>query len=169
MTEQLAYDVIRSYPDFEVRRYADYDLVQVEQRGDYTQAGYRGFNPLFQFITGSNASGEKIAMTAPVIQHELGSNLYAVAFAMPRAVAGDRIPRPTDANLSVIHVPQHDVAVMRFRGLWSEEKFRDVAEKLKAAVNRESLSARGEVYSARYDPPWKPGFMRRNEALIDLT
>lgn len=169
MTEQLPYTVLRDFRDFELRRYPSYNLVQVEERADYTQAGYRGFNPLFQFITGSNSANQSIAMTAPVIQREVAAGTYAVSFVMPAAMLTESIPAPRNPSVKTVHVPEHDAAVMSFSGLWSESKFNKVADRLRQAVQREGLVARGEVYSARYDPPWKPGFLRRNEALLDLA
>ena len=168
MTEQLPFTVLKDYGDFELRRYPSYNLVQVEERADYTQAGYRGFNPLFQYIAGSNSADKKIAMTAPVIQREVAAGTYAVSFVMPQDLDESSIPAPRDPQVKAVHVDGHDTAVIKFRGLWSESKFDKVASELLAAIKREGLDARGSVYSARYDPPWKPGFMRRNEALIDL-
>lgn len=168
MTEQLPYTVLRDYGDFELRRYPSYNLVQVEEKADYTQAGYRGFNPLFQFITGSNSTNEKIAMTAPVIQREVVEGTYAVSFVMPKDLAESNIPQPRDPKVKTVHVEGHDAAVIKFRGLWSEAKFEKVAAALVTAAAREGLVTRGSVYSARYDPPWKPGFLRHNEALIDI-
>lgn len=169
MTEQLPFVVLRDYGDFELRRYPDHNLVEVNERGDYSQAGSRGFRPLFQFITGNNSSNQNIAMTAPVIQREVRPGTHSVAFVMPQAMATELIPVPLNPNVSRVSVPEHDAAVMSFSGLWSESKFNKVAQKLRQAVQREGLVASGEVYSARYDPPWKPGFLRRNEALLDLA
>ena len=169
MTEQLPYTVLRDFGDFELRRYPSYNLVQVVETADYTQAGYRGFNPLFQFIAGSNSANEKIAMTAPVIQREVAEGTYAVSFVMPKDLAETSIPSPRDPRVKTVHVEGHDTAVMKFSGLWSETKFEKVTRKLATALEREGLVAAGSAYSARYDPPWKPGFMRRNEALIDLV
>jgi hypothetical protein len=30
------------------------------------------------------------------------------------------------------------------------------------------LSPTGAVFYGRYDPPWKPGLLRRNEALVEV-
>lgn len=169
MTEQLAYAVLRDYGDFEVRRYPSYNLVQVEEEAGYSQAGYRGFNPLFQFITGTNSANQKIAMTAPVLQREVTDGVYSVAFVMPRELGEASIPVPRDPHVKTVHVDGHDTAVMTFSGLWSEEKFEKFSRRLRNAADREGLTTRGAVYSARYDPPWKPAFLRRNEVLIDLA
>jgi len=39
---------------------------------------------------------------------------------------------------------------------------------LMAAVRASGLTPVGETYYARFDPPWKPGFLRHNEALVEV-
>lgn len=151
-----------------MRRYPKHVLIQVEERADYTRAGYRGFSPLFHFISGRNSARETIAMTAPVLQREVSDGVYSVAFVMPLHLPPERVPRPLDSHLTSVTIEEHLVAVATFSGLWSEAKFDRAARHLRQAVMREGFSPQGLVYSARYDPPWKPGFLRKNEALLDL-
>lgn len=40
---------------------------------------------------------------------------------------------------------------------------------LLAAVRRAGLEPVGGVYFARFDPPWKPGFLKHNEALVAVA
>jgi hypothetical protein len=40
---------------------------------------------------------------------------------------------------------------------------------LRAAMKREGLEPAGEPTWARYDPPYKPWFMRKNEILIEVS
>jgi hypothetical protein len=42
-------------------------------------------------------------------------------------------------------------------------------ELLRNAVKSLGYEAVGNLYWARFDPPWKPGFLKRNEALINIT
>jgi hypothetical protein len=37
-----------------------------------------------------------------------------------------------------------------------------------ASVKSNQLKAIGEPWTARYNPPFMPGFMRRNEVMIEL-
>lgn len=169
MTEQLPYTVVKKYADFEVRHYPDYLLAQTQQTGDFVAAGYRGFQPLFQFITGRNEQSQKISMTAPVLQRETAARTHSVAFVMPASMTRENIPHPSDPGVTTEFVPAHNVAVITFRGSWSEKLMRDKAAQLTAAVQREGLTPTGDVYVARFDPPWKPGFIKKNEVLLDLA
>ena len=169
MTEQLPFTVVKKYADFEVRHYPDYLLAQTQQTGDFVAAGYRGFQPLFQFITGRNEQSQKISMTAPVLQRETADRTHSVAFVMPASMTRDSMPQPSDAGVTTEFVPAHNVAVITFRGLWSEKLMREKADQLRKVVEREGLNPTGDVYVARFDPPWKPGFMKKNEVLLDLS
>jgi hypothetical protein len=169
MTEQQPYEVEREYPEFEVRRYPDYVLVDVDAPGAFFEAGNRGFRPLLRYISGSNAASQQIAMTAPVIQQPRSATEHRVSFVMPAGMDAASAPTPRDASLSTRAVPAHRVAARRFGGGSNEERYAENAAALSAAVAAAGLKFSGDVYFARYDPPWKPGFLKRNEALVALA
>lgn len=169
MTEEVAYRVVATYPDFEVRRYAAHGRVSVEAEGDAESAGMRGFRPLFRYITGDNASSQRIAMTAPVFQERTADDVHRVSFAMPSAMGPGDVPVPNDPSLTVRRVEGHDVAVVRFRGSWDEGRVRRRADALLAAVAEAGLETRGGVVVARYDPPFKPPILRRNEVMVEIA
>lgn len=169
MTEQLTYEVLRDFGDFEVRRYPEHVLVQVRSQGDFSDAGNRAFNPLFQFISGSNADSQKIAMTAPVLQEEVAPEEHVVSFVMPMGMPTDRVPAPRDARVTTKVEPGFDAAVMRFSGTWNENRLHQKGEQLSAAAAQAGLATKGNVLFARFDPPWTPWFMRHNEALVTLA
>lgn len=169
MTEQLPYTVLRSFPDCEIRRYSNYILVQCEEHGDFLSAGYRGFSPLFQFISGNNSMGKKIAMTAPVFQQEVTPQQHLVSFVMPQSFSMVDVPRALHSRMHIEEVEGHDVLAMKFGGSWNEIRMKNKADELLRAAAREGLAITGECFYARYDPPWKPGFLKRNEVLISLA
>jgi hypothetical protein len=65
-----------------------------------------------------------------------------------------------------VAVPACRVAARRFGGGWTDARFAENGEALRVAVERAGLHPAGNVYFARYDPPWKPGFLKHNEALV---
>ncbi len=168
MTERLNYEVLKTFSDFEVRRYPDHLLVQVEGIGDFNSASNKAFYPLFNYISGENAAQEKIAMTAPVFQETKDSEMQVISFVLPKTVLPDQIPVPTNSKVTTKEVHEKDVAVLTFSGQWNENLLGRKAEQLIAGVHRAGLKPIGTVYFARYDPPWMPWFLRTNEALIDL-
>ena len=168
MTQKQVYSVVSAHDGFELRSYADCVLVQVVQQGDFMTAGSRGFNPLFSFISGNNSKRQKIAMTAPVIQQPLGENEHIISFVMPADFNSNDTPAPLGSAMSVTAVPSHLAAARSFSGSWNARKFDSEGAALLAAVSKAGLKTRGGLYWSRFDPPFKPGFLRHNEVLVDL-
>lgn len=169
MTEQLPYTLLRDFGDFEVRRYPEHVLVQVTGQGDFTSVGYRAFQPLFQFISGNNSSSQSIAMTAPVLQEEVAANTHVVSFVMPRDMAAEATPAPRDARVATKPVAGFDAAVLSFSGSWNEDRLHAKGAQLLRAAAKAGLETTGNVMYARFNPPWMPPFLKRNEALIALA
>ena len=169
MTEQQPFTLIASYPGFEVRHYPTYVLVQVETKGEFSSAASRAFRPLVNYISGNNRSAEKFAMTAPVLHApDKKATDHVVSFVLPKDVSIKDLPLPVDAQVTTKEVQGHFAAAVRFRGLADYENFKSLGDQLIVDVKNAGLKAVGDPYYARFDPPWKPGFLRRNEAIIAL-
>jgi len=168
MTQKQVYSVLALHNGFELRSYEDCVLVQVVQRGDFITAGSRGFSPLFSFISGNNSKRQKIAMTAPVIQQPLSSDEHVISFVMPADFKLEDTPAPFGSTMKVTAVPAHLAAARSFRGSWNSARFESEGAELLAAVANAGLKISGNLYWSRFDPPFKPGFLRHNEVLVDL-
>jgi len=75
---------------------------------------------------------------------------------------------PTNSLVTMKSVPEQLTAVRKFGGGWNESRFKAEGELLLNAVVREGFEPVGNLYWARFDPPWKPGFLKRNEVLINV-
>ena len=169
MTEELKYEVIKKFPNFEIRRYPDYALVQVEGIGEFNLVSFSAFLPLFNYISGQNLNSKQIAMTAPVLQETIEPKKHVVSFVLPDAMAKTDIPVPANSKVITKKVQSHDAAVLKFGGSWSTRLLAEKENELKNAVKAAGLKTEGNVYFARFDPPWKPWFLKRNEAIIKLA
>ncbi|MEY4312483.1 MAG: hypothetical protein RLZZ571_1253 [Actinomycetota bacterium] len=169
MTEQLRYTLLKRFANFELRHYPDFVLVQIESDGDFARAGSSAFNPLVRYISGANLSQKKISMTAPVIQETIAPQRHLVSFVLPESLEIDQIPVPSNGKLTTKLVKAHDVAALKFSGGWSQKSFESKTEELLKALRNENIQTVGSFYVARFDPPWKPSFLRHNEVLIDLA
>ena len=168
MTEIQPYTVESTHDGFEVRRYPQHVLVEVDVSGDFGEAGNRGFRPLIGYISGNNQGNTQIEMTAPVIQAPVGDR-FTVSFVLPEGMDAASVPAPSAQGVRTRVVPAGRIAARRFSGGADQARFAANALALAAAVEAAGLSTAGTPFFARYDPPWKPGFLRRNEALVCLA
>jgi hypothetical protein len=185
MTEQQPYDVVRTFPAFELRRYPSHVVAQVTVRSSFDRAGNIAFRSLFGYIAGQNrsktsvamtapvvqtaATSEKIAMTAPVVQRPQADGDYAIAFILPAGMTADTAPVPTNPDVEIVTVAATFTAARTFGGRWSQSSFEQQAAELLDAVAAAGLHADGSVRFARFDPPYKPWFLRHNEVLVDVV
>ncbi len=182
-TEEAPYTVIKADDIFELREYAPQVLAEIIVDGDLEGAGNKAFRPLFRYISGDNKSRGKIAMTAPVSQEQTGEKIsmtapvsqqsvqgkWAVSFMMPASYTMETLPTPDDPNIKLRQVPARRVAAVRYSGFWSEEKYLLNKDKLGKWIKDNRFTVTGEPVWARYNAPFTPWFMRRNEILIPVT
>lgn len=190
MTEQQPYQTVRKYADFELRRYPEHLLAEVTTEGTFEEAGNRAFRPLFAYISGENEAGRKVAMTAPVVQDVAseripmtapvlqqgieaqgeagGSPKFRVSFVLPEGFTIKNAPMPLNPRVRLRLVPESLAAAIRFSGRWSAQSYRQHLQALRIAVRAAGLEPRGTPRFARFDPPFKPWFMRHNEIVLDL-
>lgn len=185
MTEQQPYDVVEQHDGFELRRYPSHVVAEVTVRGSFEGAGSMAFRALAGYINGQNevresvamtapvvqtaAPSQKVAMTAPVVQTPTSDGDYVVAFVLPASMTLDSAPVPTNLQVQVRAVPERLAAVARIPGRWSEPVYRSHLDELMRAVATAGLVPDGAPRSARFDPPYKPWFLRRNEVMQDVT
>ncbi len=185
--EQSRYRVVQRFDDFEIREYAAQVVAETDVSGTRASAGNAGFRLLAGYIFGRNrgeakiamtapvtqAEGSKIAMTAPVTQASSGSGegaaRWRLQFMMPAEYSLETLPEPLDPAIQLRRIPARRVAAMVYSGTWSEGRYLEHLGRLQEAMRREGLPSRGEPVWARYDPPWVPWFLRRNEILIDVA
>jgi hypothetical protein len=179
--EEPRFKVIEQDGSFELRDYAPYVVAETRVTAGFEDAGSVAFQRLFQYISGNNvasqkiamtapvtqAKGEKIAMTAPVSQRAEGE-AYVVAFTLPSAYTLASAPRPRDPAVALREVPAQRVAAWRYSGRWTVENYREHEALLRQRLKSRGLNASGPAVLARYNPPFTPWFLRRNEVLIPI-
>jgi hypothetical protein len=174
--ESPDYRVLRTIGRAEIREYEPYLAAETVVEGSIESAGNRGFRTLAGFIFGRNTttdqdgstgSATKIAMTTPVTQQPTGDR-YRIQFMMPSRYTRESLPEPTDPSVEIRLVDAGTVAAIRYSGRWSATSYEHHLQALRDAIDDGGLEAVGEPVWARYDPPWKPWFLRRNEILIQV-
>ena len=167
--ESLAFEVLETHDDIEIRQYAPHLLATVRIEGKFDEAGSQAFRPLFNYISGDNRSDEKIAMTAPVLQQpDEDQGTWLISFVMPSSFDKDSLPVPSSEVVRVSEQPTLRMAALEYRGGWSQARYSEHELQLRSALGAMSLTACGDPRWARHDPPFMPWFMRKNEILVPL-
>lgn len=168
MVEQARYEVLNKIGKIEIRSYPPLVIAKVDGYGD------NGFNLLFRFISGNNRQKSDIVMTAPVVSEQIAmtapvlSETGSIAFIMPEGFTLETTPEPLDDRVKIVEVPNRVVAALRFSGRWSNSIFKKKAEELLEEIKNAGIRVAGQVFSMRYNGPFTPWFLLRNEVAVPV-
>jgi hypothetical protein len=155
--------IIEKY--FELRSYERSIVAETVVDGEFDVVGNEGFRRLAAYINGKNCKKQSISMTAPVSQERAG-RAWRIAFLMPSKYTMETLPEPLDERIALKEVSGRLMAVVRYSGTWSRKRYEKKLALLLEWVRKRGWSSSGTPVWARYDPPFMPWFMRRNEVLI---
>jgi hypothetical protein len=174
--EEPPHTVVLSDGDFEIRDYPSLTIAEVTVHADRNAAAYAGFRKLAGYIFGGNAQKQKIEMTAPVIEARAEAadaeggpqQAWTIRFVMPRGSTLAKMPKPDDQTIRMVDAPATRYAVLRFSGVAEDGSTEARTAELEALMKARGIGAAGAPLIAQYNPPWIPGFMRRNEIMIPI-
>ena len=171
MTETVRYKVTGTDGEIEFRRYPALVLATVDDPGDDS-----GFSALFSYITGNNRAQGKIRMTAPVITDEkipmtapVISDSRTMSFVMPAGKDRNELPEPIDTRVQLLTIPLREMAVIRFKGYAGKEEVALYTSRLLDGLKKSGIPTAGRLVLMRYNAPWTPGFLRRNEVAVEVN
>ena len=163
--EEPEYEELADTPDYEIRRYEPYVVAEVDVQGE--SADSQGFRTLAGYIFGDNQSSEKMAMTAPVESREADAqDAVTYAFVMESKYTLETLPTPNNERIRIREKPARVVAVRRFSGRWTEKNMAKHERALLESLATDGITASGVVELARYNGPFTPWFLRRNELIV---
>lgn len=162
-SEQVEYDVINELDnDVEIRQYREITVIST-----VADDSGKAFSRLAGYISGTNKENLKINMTAPVLstKDKLSVNM---SFVLPSGYNMSNVPEPEISDISIHTIPSRKVAAIRFSGYAND----DVVEKnralLSSQLDEHGLIAKGDFFLMRYNPPWIPPVLMRNEVAIEV-
>ena len=158
MVEEAAYTLIEQLEKVEIRRYPRLLVATVTDLSDND-----AFWLLFRYISGNNKAQQKIAMTAPVI-----TSAQRMSFVMPATFSRDTLPIPLAGRVEIEEMGSRTVAVLRFKGYAAQKDVTKRTEELLLILKKYNRKITGEPILMRYNAPYVPGFLRRNEVGIEL-
>ena len=170
MVEKAPYQLIKKIDDLEIRKYPSLILAVAPNTEQDS-----GFNLLFNYIQGANQTQKKISMTAPVITSEkipmtapVISDQHYMAFVLPSSYTQKTVPTPTNAQIEIRIQPERTIAVKRFSGRATKKDIEQQLEILYSTLQKNDVQTRGESFLMRYNSPFAPGFIRRNEVAVEI-
>lgn len=184
--ETPTYVAVESDGSFEIRDYPALVVAETMRTGARREALGAGFGPLARYIFAKERGGEKIAMTAPVIQQRpqehaeriamtapviqsaTGEDAWSVRLIMPSGYRLDALPAPATTEVRLREIPAQRRASVRFSGSTTDAVLAEQEAALRAWMVARGLIAVGPAVYAYYNDPFTPGFLRRNEVLIDI-
>jgi hypothetical protein len=180
--EKPSHNVIATEGNFELRKYSSYIVAETFVEGNFEAVGSEGFRRLADYIGGKNRKKESISMTAPVSQKPASEKIamtapvsqapengrWRIAFMMPSTYTMETLPVPDDDRIALREEKEKTVAVIRYSGAWGKKRYMDHETKLMDWISTKGWKIIAEPVWARYNPPFMPWFMRRNEILIQV-
>jgi hypothetical protein len=165
-TEQYSYKVIKSYDQFEIRKYdsALFSSVKLSKKG-YKESSSEGFGILAGYIFGDNESNEKIAMTSPVMM-ELGDT-SKMMFMVPKNKNLGNLPNPKNSKIVFEKQEEKIIAAIRFDGWANDEKIEKYKSILRDELVKEKINFENKFIFLGYNPPYDV-MNRRNEVVVEL-
>jgi len=184
--EEPKFEIIDTNLIFEIRHYAAYLVAEVTLDGDFTSSGNEAFRVLARYIFGSNqmaekmnmtapvesqviSSSEKMNMTAPVFSNKSQSNQHTYRFLMEQKYSLETLPIPNDPRIGLLRIEPRIMAVKKFSGRWSEKNYRKFENQLLDALVDNNIEVIGDPIFSRYNSPFVPWFMRRNEVMVEIN
>lgn len=196
-TERVPYETIETFDGVQVRRYPRRVLVETTGDDERTAFGrlfryISGRNaadetvamtaPVATSASGSEmlttapvwttrdaGTGESVPMTVPVrTTAESGDGGVTMAFYLPDEYAPGTAPTPTDPRVRLVVEPPRTLAVRTFSWYATDERVERNLRDLRDAIAERGLEPHGRPLLLRYDDPWTPPFMRRNEVAVEV-
>lgn len=175
MVQTIKYEIVRKLGEVEIRHYPRIIIAKV------SNSEIDSFGLLFRFISGANVQKKKVKMTAPVVSQESSqvikmtspvltdfSNEGYMAFVIPQDFDIENTPQPLDNRIDIEEIPERNVAVLRFSGSWSENRFEAKKKQLIEELANTKIKLKGKIFTMLYNPPFTPSFLRRNEVAIEV-
>ena len=94
---------------------------------------------------------------------------WVYAFVMEKKYTPATLPTPKDERVRIVERPARIMAVLEFSGTWREANIATHEAELIRALEQNGVDAMSAPMLARYDAPFMPWFLRRNEIQVQIS
>jgi hypothetical protein len=144
--------------DVEIRQYQDQTWISAAHTSDDAS-----FMVLASYIFGRNKQEQQVAMTAPVITDE------KMSFILPEGLTPELAPTPEGQAIDFSKVPARTLATIQFSWWTTPDRVETKTKALLDVLAANGIQTQGRAFLMRYNDPWTPPFMRRNEVAIEVV
>ena len=173
--EEPKYNIIKTYQEFEIRKYDDRLAVEIEYSNEDS-----GFRYLFKYIAGANTNSDKIKMTVPVTQsvkidmttpvtQSVKNGKMLMQFFLPSKFTLENAPQPTDKRVNLVVTKGGYYAVIKYSGRLTNQNYLKHYKKLENYLNNNEIDFTKPGIRATYNGPFTLPFLRRNEIMMKIT
>jgi len=165
--ETPEYVVLKRTAKYEIRRYDEFLVAETSMGSRASPTGGSGFNTLADYIFGRNEGGVKMEMTTPVFTRA-GDEGGRMSFVIERKMGADpsQLPTSTGAGVERRKETLGVVAAYRFGGWPTDRDVRMAEDELREQLSADGFVASKDSFLARYNDPFTPPIVRRNEVLV---
>ncbi|MEL6822575.1 MAG: heme-binding protein [Calditrichota bacterium] len=163
--ESPSYQVVQQDGEFEIREYPSMVVVSTSMKSSMPNDG--SFMRLFRYISGSNETGQKIAMTTPVLMTQDGE-ASQMSFVVPKEVADTGAPEADGEQVEIETIAAGKFAAYRYSGDQNRKAFQQAITRLESWLRENDRIAIDTPIAASYDPPFTPAMLKRNEVLVRI-
>ena len=160
--EEANYEVVSSNEVYEIRKYSNRLAVET-----ITTNQNNSFRKLFNYISGSNKTNEKIKMTTPVTQIEREGKM-TMQFYLPSKYNKEDVPNPSKSDIKIVNIKGGYYAVIRYSGRASEKNFIKHKNILEKELVKRNVLFLSKPIKATYNGPFTLPMFRRNEAMFKI-
>ncbi len=154
--ERPHYEVLeRLSRQVEIRQYDQQTWISTTDTTDNAS-----FSVLASYIFGRNKERQNVAMTAPVITDG------TMSFILPAVLSEQSAPTPDGQPIQFTTVAPRQVATLKFSWFTNAKRVEKKTAQLLEVLHEHGITTQGKPFLMRYNDPWTPPFMRRNEVGI---
>ena len=157
-TERPPYQVMQSLSSqVEIRQYEEQTWISTPYNTDGSS-----FSVLASYIFGGNKEGENVSMTAPVITDQ------RMSFILPKGISKRNAPAPDGQAIDFTTIPARKLATLSFSWWTPRSRVEKKTAELLNMLRQNDIETQGQPFLMRYNDPWTPPFLRRNEVAIEV-
>jgi hypothetical protein len=160
--EEAKYDIIYKSNIYEIRFYSE--RLVVETKNNINSSA---FKKLFNYISGTNYTSEKIEMTVPVTQIRKDGSNY-MQFIIPSKFNKKTIPTPSNSDIQISRIKEGYFGVIEYSGKSTNANFIKYSKILRKKLLEDRVLIKGSPIKATYNKPFTLPFLRRNEVMFNV-